>query len=112
MVAREHDTLFLAMLRYVKVTHALYGDCWWPQVSRLTFGVYLTHFMCVRLNYYSVQQKFDYTDYLGAYFMTANYTLALVLSFALYMLVEKPFANLIMILFAPPRRPPKGPAVQ
>jgi hypothetical protein len=65
VVAREHDTFVLAMLRYVKVTHALYGDCWWPQVSRLTFGVYLTHVMCVRLNYYSVQQSFNYTDYLG-----------------------------------------------
>ena len=59
--------------------------------------------MVFRLNYNSTQKPFDYTDYLGIYLLTANYTLALLASLFLYMLVEKPFANLSMLLLAPPR---------
>jgi peptidoglycan/LPS O-acetylase OafA/YrhL len=92
---------------------AFLGASFWTPVSRLTFGVYLTHVMVFRLVYNSMQKPFDYTDYLGAYLLTANYTLALVASLALYMLVEKPFANLVMMLTMPPRRPmqdaPKQP---
>ena len=47
---------------------------------------------------------FDYDDYTGAWIFTANYCLALLSSFGVYTLVEKPFANLTMMLLAPPRK--------
>ena len=56
--------------------------------------LYLTHIMIIRLLYYTVAHQFDYTDYTGAWIWTANYTLALLSSFGVYTLVEKPFANL------------------
>ena len=40
----------------------------------------------------------------GATMTTSNYVLSLLCSFAVYMLVEKPCANLVMMLLAPPRR--------
>ena len=56
--------------------------------------VYLTHIMIIRLLYYTVAHQFGYTDYTGEWIRTANYTLALLSSFGVYTLVEKPFANL------------------
>jgi hypothetical protein len=41
----------------------------------------------------------------GADLLTANYCLALLAALALYMLVEKPCTNLVMLCLAPPRRP-------
>eukprot|EP01052_Picozoa_sp_SAG31_P021520 SAG31_NODE_1669_length_7575_cov_2.213483_4_plen_460_part_00 len=87
---------------------AFLSASFWTPVARLTFGVYLTHVMVFRLNYNSVQKDFDYTDYLGAFLLTANYTLALMASLFLYMLVEKPCANVVMLLLAPPRRSTSG----
>jgi peptidoglycan/LPS O-acetylase OafA/YrhL len=84
---------------------AFLGASAWTPVARLTFGVYLTHIMVVRLLYGSVAKRFDYTDYLGIYLLTANYCLALLAALALYMLVEKPCTNLVMLCLAPPRRP-------
>ena len=37
-------------------------------------------------------------DYTGAAIFTSNYTLSLLSSFGVYVLVEKPFANLVMML--------------
>jgi peptidoglycan/LPS O-acetylase OafA/YrhL len=71
---------------------------------RFPTGVYLTHIMIIRMLYYSVQKQFDYDDYTGAWIFTANYCLALLSSFGVYTLVEKPFANLTMMLLAPPRK--------
>ena len=84
---------------------AVLGTSFWTPIARLTFGVYLTHIiMIIRLLYYSVQKQFDYDDYTGAYILTANYTLSLLASFVVYTLVEKPFANLTMMLLAPARK--------
>jgi hypothetical protein len=43
-------------------------------------------------------------QYFGATVTTSNYILSLLLSATVYMLVEKPFANMTMMLLAPPRR--------
>jgi len=74
----------------------------WTPLARLTFGIYLFHVMVVDLLYGS-GTSFAYTDYLGAYIFVANYTLALAGSVCLHVLVEKPFANISMLLFAPRR---------
>ena len=97
----------------------------WTPIARLTFGVYLTHIMLIRLLYNTTERSFNYEDYLGAWtsrltieslalrkvcgcagatMTTSNYVLSLLCSFAVYMLVEKPCANLVMMLLAPPRR--------
>merc|ERR1712093_808624 len=76
----------------------------WTPIARLTFGVYLTHIMLIRLLYNTTERSFNYEDYLGATMTTSNYVLSLLCSFAVYMLVEKPCANLVMMLLAPPRR--------
>ena len=60
--------------------------------------------MVIRLLYNSNQKPYSYDDYIGAAFFTSNYTLALLCSLVVYLLVEKPFANLTMVALAPPRR--------
>ena len=102
---------------------AVLGSSFWTPIARLTFGVYLCHIMVVRLLYYSVAKPFDCKatyrvilllctfaavlttktlladeDYTGAAIFTSNYTLSLLSSFGVYVLVEKPFANLVMML--------------
>ena len=38
----------------------------WTPIARLTFGVYLTHIMLIRLLYNTTERSFNYEDYLGA----------------------------------------------
>merc|ERR1712072_1528511 len=74
------------------------GMHFWTPISRLTFGVYMVHVMVIRLHYNTIEKPFDYTDYTGAYIFTSNYTLSLAGALFMYLLVEKPMANLEMLL--------------
>jgi peptidoglycan/LPS O-acetylase OafA/YrhL len=41
---------------------AVLSVSFWTPIARLTFGVYLTHIMVIRLLYNSTAKEFDYND--------------------------------------------------
>ena len=76
---------------------------WWVPIARLTFGVYLIHFQFIRMLYDAIDEPYSYTDATGAAFATFAWTCSLMCSLIVFVIVEKPMANLLAKWLAPPR---------
>ncbi|XP_065182327.1 nose resistant to fluoxetine protein 6-like [Sycon ciliatum] len=95
---------------YGNIINSLLSMSFWIPLSRLTYSVYLVHFMAILVGYGSLLKPFAYTDTFMIFFFLGYVFMSFLVAAALYLAAEAPFLELEKIFFhthrsATPPRP-------
>lgn len=91
---------YVCFTRQAPLTNALLS--WWPMQiwGKLAFGAYVSHPLLMTALYYSETRPLAYSDAWYARAFTTNLVWASVVALVLWLLIEKPSANLLALALA------------